>query len=208
MKIIGLFSGSKTAIGPKLSPTGIYKKPLERVEVNNLGIIGDVQADKRVHGGPEKALHQFSLASYQKVIQRYPLLHKKAWPGSIGENLSASTMHEDSVCIGDIYSLGTSLIQVSAPRIPCWKIDAKFSQPGLSQFIAQYQLNGWYYRVIESGKIQLCDQFKLLERFNPRLTIRHFLAITQLKNLDEGSFKLIDHAQGLDPQWRKKLSAI
>jgi MOSC domain-containing protein YiiM len=206
MKIIGLFSGGKTTIGPKLSPTGIYKKPLEQVKVDNLGIVGDVQADTRVHGGPEKALHQFSLASYQKIIQRYPLLHLKAGPGSIGENMSSTTMHENSVCIGDIYSIGSCLVQVSAPRIPCWKIDAKFSQPGLSQFIAQNQLSGWYYRVLKAGQIQLGDEFSVVERLNSGLTIRYFLSLTQASKLDADSLNLIKKAQGLDPQWLNKLS--
>ncbi|KXI29619.1 MOSC domain-containing protein [Paraglaciecola hydrolytica] len=205
MEIIGLFSGNKTAIGPKLSPTGIIKKPIEHAQVNALGIVGDVQADKRVHGGPQKALHQFSLSSYQRIIQQYPLLHRKALPGSIGENISTALMHEDNVCIGDIYQVGSATLQVSAPRIPCWKIDAKFRQPGLSQFIAQHHLSGWYYRVIAAGQLQVGDTFKLVERSNSNLTIRHFLHMLQSKKLDVESILMIENASGLDPQWQAKL---
>tara|TARA_R110000868_G_scaffold52947_3_gene166631 strand:+ start:3526 stop:4155 length:630 start_codon:yes stop_codon:yes gene_type:complete len=205
MQITGLYSGRKTALGPKLSATGIFKYPVERVDVDILGIVGDVQADKRVHGGPQKALHQFSLASYQKIIQQYPLLHLKAWPGSIGENISAAQMHEDSVCIGDLYAVGSCVLQVSAPRIPCWKIDAKFKQPGLSQFIAQHQLSGWYYRVIEAGAIQLADCFNLVKRHNPQLSIRQFLGLLHCENLTAAQRELINNAEGLDPAWRTKL---
>ena len=205
MQITGLYSGRKTALGPKLSATGIFKYPVERVDVDTLGIVGDVQADKRVHGGPQKALHQFSLASYQKIIQQYPLLHLKAWPGSIGENISAAQMHEDSVCIGDLYAVGSCVLQVSAPRIPCWKIDAKFKQPGLSQFIAKHHLSGWYYRVIEEGVMQMGDSLKLIERFNPLLTIRQFLSLVHTSNLTAVQQLAIKNAEGLDPAWRTKL---
>lgn len=207
MKVTGLFCGSKKTIGAKLSPTGIYKSAVERAEVGQLGIVGDVQADARVHGGPEKALHQFSLLSYQKIIQRYPLLHKRLIAGSIGENISANHMNEHNVCIGDIYQFGAITLQVSAPRIPCWKIDAKFAQPGLSQFIALCHLSGWYYRVLEPGEIQVGDQIELTLRLNPQLTVRRFLEIIQLKTLDETTRGVIAFTEGLDPQWRIKLLA-
>ena len=205
MRVTGLFCGSKKVIGAKLSPTGIYKSAVETAEVNHLGIVGDVQADTRVHGGPEKALHQFSFLSYQKIIQRYPLLHKRLTPGSIGENISAMQMNEDNVCIGDIYQVGALTLQVSAPRIPCWKIDAKFAQPGLSQFIALYHLSGWYYRVLEPGQIRVGDEFALSLRANPQLSVRRFLSIVQSRTLDETSRHLITNAAGLDPQWRGRL---
>jgi MOSC domain-containing protein YiiM len=205
MKIIGLYSGCKTILGPKSSPTGIVKHPYNQVKVNKLGIIGDIQVDKRFHGGPERALHQFSLTSYQQIIQRYPLLHKKAWPGSIGENISASSMNEDNVCIGDIYAVGSLVIQVSSPRIPCWKIDAKFSQPKLHVFIRQFQLSGWYFRVRQEGKLSLGDEFKLIERMCPQLTIRYFLSQIDKHPKTTDFLDLISKTKELDPEWRAKL---
>lgn len=205
MKVLGLFQGRKQSIGPHLSPSGIFKTPREEVEVDHLGIKGDIQVDKRFHGGPERALHQFSLASYEKIIKRFPLLHKHAKPGQIGENISASLMSESSVCIGDIYQVGETRIQVSSPRMPCWKIDAKLKQPGLSQYILQQQLCGWYFSVIQNGKIKLGDEFSLLERPNPQLSIQQFIILTQNKPLDSGTRLLVENARGLDPDWLKKL---
>lgn len=205
MKIIGLYSGIKSFIGPKSTPSGIVKLARNQVEVNTLGIIDDIQVDKRFHGGPERALHQFSLLSYQKIIQRFPLLHKKAWPGAIGENISAQTMNEDNVCIGDIYAAGTTVIQVSGPRIPCWKIDATLNQPGLSQFIQSQRLSGWYYRVLENGKISNGEQISLLERKTPDLSVRLFLSICFSPQMQSQYRQLILSAQGLDPEWHAKL---
>lgn len=208
MKITGLYSGKISFIGPKSSPTGIMKHACNAVDVNTLGIIDDIQVDKRFHGGPERALHQFSLLSYQKIIQRFPLLHRQAWPGSIGENISALHMHEDNVCIGDIYSVGTVIIQVSGPRIPCWKIDEKFNQPKLHVYIRQCQLSGWYYRVLQNGSIRLGDELCLIEKSQPQLTVRYFLTQIDKQTKDPRFLDLVSKTKELDPQWRERLLAL
>ena len=205
MKIIGLYSGKLSNIGEKRSPTGIYKKSVEQVSVDVLGIIGDIQADKRFHGGPEKALHQYALSSYEKIIKRYPLLHQQAKPGMIGENLSATDMNEHNVCIGDIYQVGQAIIQVSSPRIPCWKIDAKFKQPDLHQFISQHRLNGWYYRVVQAGDITLNDKLILQQRPNTKITVDTMLRVIY-GEAEAQVIGLAANAIGLDPEWQKRLN--
>ena len=112
LKIIGLYTGKLSEIGENRSPTGIYKQSVDKVSVDELGVIGDVQADKRFHGGSEKALHQYALSSYEKIIKRYPLLYRKAKPGTIGENLTATDMNEHNVCIGDIYQVGSAICEI------------------------------------------------------------------------------------------------
>jgi MOSC domain-containing protein YiiM len=204
MKIIGLYSGKLSNIGEKRSPTGIYKQSVEQVSVAELGIIGDIQADKRFHGGPEKALHQYALSSYEKIIKRYPLLYRKAKPGAIGENLSATDMNEHNVCIGDIYKVGSCVLQVSSPRIPCWKIDVKLKQPDLNQFISQHRLNGWYYRVLQAGDITLNDKFLLQQRPNTNVTLDTMLKVIYAEAEDK-LVKLATNAIGLDPEWQKRL---
>ena len=205
MKIIGLYKGSRSNIGPKNSPTGIFKCLVDSVTVDSLGIVDDVQADKRFHGGTEKALHQYALQGYEKIIKRYPLLHKHAQPGSIGENITATHMDDNNVCIGDIYQIGAIRIQVSSPRIPCWKIDEKFSQPNLSTFIILNQIAGWYYRVLEGGVININDEVKLLQRPNSFLTISMFMKLLQDKVKEDSLIKNAIEAAGLDPEWHKRL---
>ena len=204
MIIIGLYSGKLSNIGVNHIPTGIYKQSVEQVSVAELGIIGDIQADKRFHGGPEKALHQYALCSYEKIIKRYPLLYRKAKPGAIGENLSATDMNEHNVCIGDIYNVGSCVLQVSSPRIPCWKIDAKFKQPDLHHFISQHSLNGWYYRVLQAGDITLNDKFLLQQRPNTNITVDTMLKVIHGK-AESHLVQLTINATGLDPEWQKRL---
>ena len=205
MKIIGLYSGSQCTIGPKNSPTGIFKQPQSQVVINRLGIEGDIQADKRFHGGPQRALHQYALSGYEKIIKRFPLMHNKALPGSLGENISASKMHDHTVCIGDIFRIGSTVVQVSSPRIPCWKIDEKLKQPELHHFIAAQCITGWYYRVLESGGIKSHDPVVALERFNPFLSIQTFMKIVQGVIIDKSTIEQTANARGLDPQWQSRL---
>ena len=207
MKIIGLYAGHSSIIGPKRSPTGIFKHRLRSVTVDALGIVGDVQVDKRFHGGPQRALHQYALSGYEKIIKRYPLLHKKAQPGMIGENISATDMHDHSVCIGDIYQLGELRVQVSSPRIPCWKIDEKFKQPGLHTFIGSNQITGWYYRVLKGGELSVDDDIKLLEKAKGALSISVFMQIVKGKITDKTFIEDAANTKGLDPQWQIRLLA-
>jgi MOSC domain-containing protein YiiM len=202
MKVIGLYLGKLTSIGEKRSLTGIFKQSMPMVSVDELGIIGDIQADKRFHGGPEKALHQYALSSYEKIIKRYPLLHKQAKSGMIGENLSVTDMNERNVCIGDIYKVGSAILQVSSPRIPCWKINAKFKQPDLYQFIGLHRLNGWYYRVLQAGDIALNDAFILKQRPNANVTVDIMLKVI---NSEAQLVEVVINAVGLDPEWQKRL---
>ena len=123
----------------------------------------------------------------------------------IGENLSAADMNEHNVCIGDIYKLGSAIVQVSSPRIPCWKIDAKFKQPDLHQFISQHRLNGWYYRVLEAGHIKLNDEFLLQQRPNTNISIDTMLKVIHGKAKAQ-LIELATNATGLDPEWKERLT--
>lgn len=206
MKISGLFTAKVSRIGPKNELTGIYKYPTEQAEIDELGIQGDVQVDKRYHGGPERALHQYAWKSYERLIKAYPLLHQKAWPGSMGENLSIPAMHEQNVCIGDIYQINDCHIQVSGPRMPCYKISEKFDTPNLHKFVAQQAIHGWYYRVIKGGSLNVNDTVELMHRPNPKVSIASFLDIVQGKVRESKVIEQAINAKGLDPEWKDKLS--
>ncbi|MBL4630297.1 MAG: MOSC domain-containing protein [Paraglaciecola sp.] len=206
MKITGLYQAKVKRIGAKNERTGIYKYPVKHAVIDELGIQGDVQVDKRYHGGPERALHQYALTSYEKIIKAYPLLHKQAWPGSIGENLSVADMNETNVCIGDIYQMGGCQIQVSGPRMPCYKISAKFKTPGLDKFIAKHAIHGWYFRVLKNGSICMNDPVILQQRPNPEIDIQRFLLVVKNKSASVQEKNMMARAIGLDPEWRRKLS--
>ena len=157
-----LFIGSIKPLPPEGQSTGIFKEPLlEPAAIGPLGIAGDRQADLRVHGGPDKAVHQYCADHYPPLAAAFPRAAAPFVPGSLGENLSVAGLDETTVCIGDRFRLGTALLEVSQPRSPCWKIDARFGiasgRSGLAYHIAQQSLTGWYYRVVEAGTVRPGD---------------------------------------------------
>jgi MOSC domain-containing protein YiiM len=205
MKVLGLFAAQARPLGPKNMSSGIDKRLVASVEVTELGIINDIQVDKRFHGGPERALHQYALSGYETIIKRHPLLHKRAIAGSIGENISSPVMNDNNVNIGDIYRIGGIEVQVSSPRIPCWKIEEKLKQKGLVQLIKTHQITGWYYRVLKGGVIRLSDEISLIQRPNANTSVASFVKQHFDKNATAASLRLLSDAQGLDPQWQAKL---
>jgi MOSC domain-containing protein YiiM len=192
-------------LGAKRAPSGIFKQPLtEAARVDENGIIGDIQADKRVHGGPEKALHQYAVASYLLLRRAFPQLSGQFVTGSMGENISAQGMHEYNVCIGDIYRVGGITVQVSQPRQPCWKINSKFDNDKLVRFIVKTHTNGWYYRVLEGGEMQATDTIELLTRPN-NMSVYNFLRIYTNPRPAQQDLQRIADCEGLNPAWQEKL---
>lgn len=205
MEIQGLYRGKAQILQPSGEYTGIYKQPVSCVEVGELGIKGDVQVDKRYHGGSDKALHQYSLLSYRRIIAAYAELEGVAVPGSIGENVTIAEMAELTVCIGDQYRFGNVLLQVSEPRRPCWKINAIFKQSDLTEFIAREGITGWYYRVLEAGEVSLGDTAELVERPNPNVSIEHFNSVFNRAESSRSDLAALIECVGLAAYLRERL---
>ena len=203
--ISALYCGSIKFLKPEGEKTGIYKDPVESAQIDENGIIGDIQADKRFHGGPEKALHQYSIYSYQQITQQFDELEGIAVAGSIGENISSADLDDTNVYIGDIYKIGEVVVQVSQPRTPCWKINSRFDNSKLAKFIAQQQITGWYYRVVENGLMKVGDEIELLERQNETASIKTFTQITLQHRPSLEELNLLINISGLNLEWKARL---
>ncbi|MEM7313565.1 MAG: MOSC domain-containing protein [Planctomycetota bacterium] len=108
--------------------TAIFKSPVAgRVAIRRLGLEGDDQADKRVHGGLDQAVYVYDHGYYQ---QWQELLDRNDFEyGQFGENLTVEGLPDDEVCIGDVFSIGSAEVQVSHPRTPCFKLGLKMGDP-------------------------------------------------------------------------------
>jgi MOSC domain-containing protein YiiM len=205
--VAGLFAGGIGTLPPEGHRTGIFKRPLAGpVRLGAEGLEGDVQADRRVHGGPEKALHHYAAESYAVLAEVFPRLRADLVPGSLGENLTTCGWTEDTVCVGDVFALGACRVQVSQPRSPCWKINHKFDEPGLSQAVAQRGVTGWYYRVLEGGLLAAGDRFELLERAPAAVSLRRLWQAHLAHRPDPAELDLLRRAAGLAQGWVRKLS--
>jgi MOSC domain-containing protein YiiM len=134
------------------------------VRLSFTGLAGDEQGDRVYHGGPDKALHHYAAEHYAMWAARWPDSPVPLVPGAFGENLATVGMTEREVHIGDVYRLGTALLQVSQGRQPCWKLNRRFGRDDAASAMQGSGRTGWYYRVLEEGAIAGGDRFELVER--------------------------------------------
>lgn len=158
IKILSISRGEVRHVqhGDKQVSTGIYKYPVQgRVRVSGLGIDGDTQVDRKNHGGPDKALYVYSVENYHHwcaALGVDTLEH-----GYFGENLTVSSMPDDAVHIGDIFRFGKLRVQVTQPRVPCFKLGIRV---GRSAFVEEFLKSGrvgFYVRVLEPGELEAGD---------------------------------------------------
>jgi MOSC domain-containing protein YiiM len=129
--------------------TGICKSPVSGpLRLEKSGFEGDGVGDSRHHGGPDKAVCFYSM-------EHYPYWEKVLGialpPAAFGENLSAYGLREEDVCIGDVFQLGTSLVQVSQPRQPCGTLAARYGRSEMVKLVVDSGRTGFYLRVLEGG---------------------------------------------------------
>jgi MOSC domain-containing protein YiiM len=208
MANVSLFIGEIRPLPESGRPTGMYKRlAAGTLELGREGFVGDQQADRRVHGGPEKAVHLYPERHYAKLAERFPEAASKLVIGSLGENISTAELDENSVRIGDIWRLGSAQLQVCQPRSPCWKIDERFACEGMAAFIAEHRLTGWYWRVVTPGRVAPGDSLEFLVAADTTLSLAEAMLRWQshrpaLAELDE-----IAASPGIAKSWQQKIHA-
>lgn len=194
-----LFIGKLAPLGPRSVPSGIAKNKVTGPQhVTLTGLEGDQQGDTRHHGGPEKAVHH------------YPREHYSAWLGDglvadapgFGENISTQGMTETDICIGDIYRLGTAMLQVSQGRQPCWRLNARFGRPDMAYLVQKTARTGWYYRVLEEGEIAAGDPFLLQRRPQPEWPLSRVIDLLYTRTLDMDALQELAGLPELATSWR------
>ena len=179
------------------------------VALNKLNLEGDKQADLSVHGGVDKAVNVYPIEHYQYWNQRarFPLRKRINLPtpnnGAFGENFTTSGLLESNVCIGDIYQVGSVLVQISQPRQPCWKLARKFNQAKLPFWVQNTSKTGWYFRVLQEGNVQSNDEFTLIERMNPSWTIQRANQLMYSVNKNQQDIHSLLECKELSDSWRK-----
>ncbi len=156
--------------------TGIFKEPvLFRVRVATLNLDGDQQADLSVHGGPDKAVYVYDLSGYEHWRRE---LARELPYGQFGENLTVEGMPETEVRIGDVYRVGTALLQVTQPRSPCFKLALKMEMPTFPRAFLASGRSGFYFRVLEEGEVGAGDAIDLVSREPEAVTVERMTRLT------------------------------
>lgn len=130
---------------------------------------GNRQADTKNHGRPDQAVLLYAAAHYP--LWQDELDRPEIGPGGFGENCTVAGLSEETACIGDVYAIGEARIQVTGPRFPCWKIERRWSLPGLTARVAASGRTGWHCRVVQEGMLAPGMPVLLAARPYPRWTV-------------------------------------
>src|SRR5215204_1984737 len=192
--------------GGKTVTTGIFKEPVDgRVMLRTLNLDGDGQADLIGHGGIHKAAYAYSVENYdywKRELGRTDLTF-----GQFGENLTVDGMLEDEIHVGDVFRAGDALVEVTQPRVPCYKLGIKMGLRGFEKkFLASCRV-GYYLRVLEEGEVGVGDVPDRVRADPERITVREMCHLLYFdpKNL-EGTRRAL-RIRALSPGWRQSFEA-
>ena len=208
MHSVSLFIGGISPLPESGRPTGMFKRPVTAAaQLGPEGFAGDEQADRRVHGGPDKAVHLYPAAHYARLATAFPEAAGALVPGSLGENISCASLDEGNVRVGATFSLGTARLQVCQPRNPCWKIDDRFAADGMAAFIAEHGLTGWYFRVLQPGIVAPGDTLECLDAAPEAPTLAAAAALWREHRPPVARLYRLANCPGIAAGWRDKVAA-
>ena len=179
--------------------TAFFKEPVTgSIFLGENGLRGDEPANKVHHGGVEKAILMYS-------AEHYPLWETelgRAFPyGGFAENLTVTTLDENSVCIGDIFQIGDVILQVTQARVPCSKIPRRWGIPDLMERVLATGRFGWYCRVLKEGTIEAGTTVKLVERPHPEWPIKRAFSVYTEWKKDIESLQALAACPALSKDW-------
>jgi MOSC domain-containing protein YiiM len=179
--------------------TSIFKDPVNgRVPLRTLNLDGDKQSDLTVHGGQYKAVYC------------YPVQHYEYWKGKLpgqplpigvfGENFTVDGFDEDSVYIGDRFSVGSAEVVVSQPRLPCYKLGIRFGSDQMVKRFLASGLTGFYLAVLREGEVGAGDEIVPLSHDPDSIPVSAITRLYIAKEYDSEDLR--------DVQAAMKLSAL
>jgi MOSC domain-containing protein YiiM len=207
MKILSVNVGLPREVvsGGKTVKTGIYKFPVHRrVKVSKLNIKGDGQADLSVHGGPNKAVYAYPSEHYEYWRREFPGMEMPR--GMFGENLTLEGLLEDDAHIGDRFRMGTTVLMVTQPRLPCYKLGIRFAREDMPERFFSSRRTGFYFAVVEEGELGEGDAVEPIHRDANRISVADILRLNyDYENQDALLIERALHVEALTPGWRKRL---
>ncbi len=204
-------------INGDLVSTGIYKNPVQAaIWLGKLTLDGDDQADKKVHGGPHQAAYCYPLAHYAHWQER---LSANDLPyGTFGENFTITGLDEHNTFIGNVLQIGEAIVQVTMPRIPCFKLAHKLGDTKIIKEFLQSGRSGFYLRVLTEGNVKAGDDITLISHDPQAISVHTALILQKLdlaliknsapESILRSALSIISLAPLLKEEYTKRLASI
>lgn len=191
-------------LGGQTRRTAICKEPVQGpVQVHTLHLEGDGQGNLKVHGGVDKAVYAYPLEHYAHWLEAegtdYPM-------GQFGENLTTEGLLEESVAIGDVYRVGTALLQVSEPREPCSTLAFRMQDPTFPKRFLRSRRVGFYLRVLEPGVLEAGDAIVKEASGPPEVSIHRLVGLAYFKSGDLETATTAAQLDALPAAWRDEIA--
>lgn len=201
--------GRTAPLGPGQVASAFVKNRMRSpVAAGVTGLAGDEQADRKVHGGPDMAIYAYPASHYDLWRREFPEHDAVLGPGALGENLSIDGWDEEDVCVGDTVGIGGTLLQVTRPRKPCFKLALRFRDLRLPRHLVETGRCGWYFRVLQTGSIAPDDEARLIGRPHPQWTIRRLNDISIRADADIDELQALAALPELAENWRTQVRAM
>jgi MOSC domain-containing protein YiiM len=181
--------------------TGIFKAPVAgRLRARRLNLDGDRQADLTVHGGPEIAVYVYPAEHYPYWREELPDTQMDY--SMFGENFTSTGLLEDEVSIGDRFRIGSATFQVTQPRMPCYKLAAKFQRDDMLKRFLKSMRTGFYFSVVEEGEVGAGDVIEPISRDAAGVTVTDIARLYLSKGKDQEALRRAVGVEALPASWR------
>jgi len=155
--------------------SGIWKSPVAgRIAARGVNLAGDDQADRKAHGGPDKAIYAYAVEDYRWWEQQ---IRRSLAYGEFGENLTTEGIEVNDAIVGERWEIGSTIVEVSEPRIPCWRLGVRMNDNKFPRSFTEAMRPGPYLRIIVPGDVGAGDVVRVVEKPDHDLTVRDVFRI-------------------------------
>ncbi len=206
IKLLNIGLPKKELFHGKEFITGMCKEPVTTpLLLTHQGFEGDGVGDLKHHGGSDKAVCVYAIDHYEYWEM---MLGRKLPNAAFGENFSVTDMNEDGVYIGDIYRVGTAIVQISQPRQPCSTLAARYDRDDFVKLVVDSGRTGFYLRVLEEGRVKAGDSLLLTEQDAHRVSIAFANRINHHDRKNREGIEKVLSVPALSESWQKSFREL
>lgn len=206
MKVVSTNIGDKVSFewNGKIVETGIFKKPVNSpIFLGKTDVEKDIVCDIENHGGIDKACYFYGANHYSFWKEKYPSLNFEF--GMFGENVTLENIDETTIRIGSIYQVGKAVVQISEPRIPCFKLGHKFNDQTVIKEFINSSYSGFYVRILKEGTVTVSDEFKLIEQNSNDFSVEDAFSLLSYNKNNQLLMEMLKNEKLLGNEYRKSI---